>query len=676
MLSQSDLYLRIFESLHDPMILLDPAGNVAHQNLAATTLFAELVESNNMGRGIESTPQLPSWLDETLRGLMADIRRMADEYKSVETRTGIRHFEIELERITDERGTHHGMAVILHDITDLKEAENAVRYRSEFARLVSEISSRFVGVFLEEYDEAMNESLKKLGRFVESDSAYVFQFHNSGNEFSMTHLWDSGRLEGQVEKLENLDATSMPWWTERLRRSEVIAVSSVGQLPPEAAVERSILEAQGVQSLVDVPLNYKGTVLGFMGMGSARKGRTWTQDEINLLKIVGQVFTNALQHKRAEETLGYERNLLRTVVDNLPDYIYAKDASSRFVLNNRAHTRLLRASTPEEVFGKTDYDIFPRGLADQYFADEQRVIQSGESLVNREESVVTEDGTPRWLLTTKVPWLDKDGKPQGIVGMSRDITQRRELTQKLESHAQLLEQVNEELHLRNQELDEFTYIASHDLQEPLRKLIAFSDVLREDMKVGDRKEVDRDLVIITSAAQRMQTLVKDLLALSRSGRQTMAVEPVSLSDCVALVRDTFEVRIRDEHASIEQGELPTVTGDRTLLVQLYQNLIGNALKFHGDAPPQIRLTAEETPDGWLLGVADNGIGIKTEYAEQIFAPFKRLHGRSEYEGTGIGLAICRKIVERHGGRIWVESAPGEGAYFKFTLGTQEGEAAK
>jgi light-regulated signal transduction histidine kinase (bacteriophytochrome) len=138
--------------------------------------------------------------------------------------------------------------------------------------------------------------------------------------------------------------------------------------------------------------------------------------------------------------------------------------------------------------------------------------------------------------------------------------------------------------------------------------------------------------------------------------------------------DTLDVRVRDEHATVVQDALPTVTGDRTLLVQLYQNLIGNALKFHGDSAPELRLTAEETPEGWLLGVADNGIGIKPEYAEQIFAPFKRLHGRSEYEGTGIGLAICRKIVERHGGRIWVTSALGQGAHFKFTLGAQEGDA--
>lgn len=676
MTSPTDLYLRIIESLHDPMILLDPAGNVVHRNLAATTLFSEIVENDSSSIANDATRHLPAWLDDTLRSLMAGIRRIADEYKSVETRTGVRHFEIELERIVDHRGSVQGMAVILHDITELKEAENAVRYRSEFARIVSEISSRFVGVFLEEYDAALEESLRGLGNFLEADTAYVFQFTDAGNRFAMTHLWDSGALGGPVERISDLDAAAMPWWMERLQHGDVVALSSRSELPAEATVERTVLESQGVQSLVNVPLHYKGEVLGFMGLGSALKGRLWTEDEITLLKIVAQVFTNALQHKRAEETLGYERNLLRTVVDNLPDYIYAKDASSRFVLNNRAHTRLLRANTPEEVFGKTDYDIFPRGLADQYFADEQRVIESAQPLVNREESVVTEDGSPRWLLTTKVPWFDKDGKPQGIVGMSRDITQRKELAQALESHAQLLEQANDELRLRNQELDEFTYIASHDLQEPLRKLIAFSDVLQEDMKAGDQKEVSRDLEIIASAAHRMQTLVKDLLALSRSGRQSMSWEPVDLSDCVALVMDTLEVRIREERAIVEQHDLPTVMGDRTLLVQLYQNLVGNALKFHGECAPVIRLNAEETPDGWLLGVSDNGIGIKKEYAEQIFAPFKRLHGRSEYEGTGIGLAICRKIVERHGGKIWVESSPGEGAHFKFTLITEEGASGR
>jgi light-regulated signal transduction histidine kinase (bacteriophytochrome) len=162
--------------------------------------------------------------------------------------------------------------------------------------------------------------------------------------------------------------------------------------------------------------------------------------------------------------------------------------------------------------------------------------------------------------------------------------------------------------------------------------------------------------------------VRDLLTLSRAGRAELKRQRVALHDCVQTALTALATRIRESQAHIEIGELPEVEGDRTLLTQLFQNLIGNALKFmpKGRAP-QVCVSARRENSSWIVGVHDNGIGIKPEYAQKIFAPFQRLHGPSDYEGTGIGLAICRKVVQRHGGRIWVESAPGAGAHFQFEL---------
>jgi hypothetical protein len=169
----------------------------------------------------------------------------------------------------------------------------------------------------------------------------------------------------------------------------------------------------------------------------------------------------------------------------------------------------------------------------------------------------------------------------------------------------------------------------------------------------------------------MQRLVRDLLALSRSGRQDMQWQETALGDCVDQALDALELRIAETNAHIQREPLPMVQGDPSLLTQVYQNLIGNALKFHGEKPPHIKVSAEEAANEWILTVADQGIGIKPDYAKQIFLPFKRLHGRDEYEGTGIGLAICRRIVERHRGRIWVESELGHGAQFRFTIGKSQ-----
>jgi len=251
--------------------------------------------------------------------------------------------------------------------------------------------------------------------------------------------------------------------------------------------------------------------------------------------------------------------------------------------------------------------------------------------------------------------------------IQRVITERERIEISLAHQAEKLEHANEELQRKNTELDQFTYFASHDLQEPLRKVTAFSDMLYQDL--GDKlpERAEKDLGFILDATKRMQKLVQDLLTLSRSGRIAMKWERIPLSRCVNQAIQILELRIRESQAEITRDDLPEVCGDQTLLTQLYQNLLSNALKFKGSNLPMIRLTAERMNGQLVLGVKDNGIGIDPKYAEQIFAPFKRLHGRGEYPGTGIGLAICRNIIERHVGKIWVESEKGKGAHFKFTI---------
>ena len=230
-----------------------------------------------------------------------------------------------------------------------------------------------------------------------------------------------------------------------------------------------------------------------------------------------------------------------------------------------------------------------------------------------------------------------------------------------------LRKLTAELARSNKELEQFAYAASHDLQEPLRKLLAFTDLLRKDLGDHLPERANKDMGFITESARRMRDLVDRTLELSRVGCCAREDERVSLAECSGQAIDMLSVRVAETSAEIARDELPEVRGDRTMLTQVYQNLIGNALKFAGERRPVIRLTAERTDGHWVLGVKDNGIGIKPDRCEEIFLPFKRLHGRGEYEGTGMGLAICRRCVERHGGLIWVESEPGRGAHFKFTL---------
>jgi light-regulated signal transduction histidine kinase (bacteriophytochrome) len=228
-------------------------------------------------------------------------------------------------------------------------------------------------------------------------------------------------------------------------------------------------------------------------------------------------------------------------------------------------------------------------------------------------------------------------------------------------------QYADDLARSNAELEQFAYVASHDLQEPLRMVASFTQLLARRYRGKLDKDADEFIGFAVEGATRMQTLINDLLAYSRVGTRG---KPLALTDSGAVLKmalDNLTRSVEESGATVAYGPLPTVWADEVQLTQLFQNLIANAIKFRGQGPPEIQILAAKQGSQWLFAVRDNGIGIAPEQQERIFSVFQRLHHRSEYPGTGIGLAICKKIVERHGGRLWVESRPGHGATFYFNL---------
>jgi light-regulated signal transduction histidine kinase (bacteriophytochrome) len=225
----------------------------------------------------------------------------------------------------------------------------------------------------------------------------------------------------------------------------------------------------------------------------------------------------------------------------------------------------------------------------------------------------------------------------------------------------------EELARSNQDLEQFAYVASHDLQEPLRMVATYTQLLGERYRGKLDADADKYIHYAVDGALRMQKLVQDLLAFSRVGRHGFAPESIDCNVALEVALKNLEAAIKESGAIVERTQLPVLVADCSQLVQVFQNLIGNAIKFHGSAPPLIRVSAEVTGKECLFSVADNGIGIAAEHRENVFVIFRRLHMHSEYPGSGIGLSICKKIIEQHGGRIWVDSEPGRGSIFQFTL---------
>jgi PAS domain S-box-containing protein len=292
-----------------------------------------------------------------------------------------------------------------------------------------------------------------------------------------------------------------------------------------------------------------------------------------------------------------------------------------------------------------------------------RLAAPGAETRDFEIRVRTRDGGYRVFL------FSARGEPsEGVIyAVAKDITERKTAQTALEAvHAQL-EQHAADLERSNENLERFAYAASHDLSEPLRMVRGFVSLLETRYQGQLDSDADEFIRYIVDGVERMQALIRDLLAYSRVGRAELQVVAVDMGELVKRAIEALTKALEETGGHVGVGALPTVQADATQLVQVVQNLVGNALKFTGAEPPVVRVSAERDDEAWRFAVADNGIGIEPEYAERVFEVFQRLHGPDDYPGTGIGLALCRIIVERHGGRIWVESAPGAGSTFLFTI---------
>jgi PAS domain S-box-containing protein len=391
------------------------------------------------------------------------------------------------------------------------------------------------------------------------------------------------------------------------------------------------------------------------------------------------IHTDITQRKLTEQSLRDGERQFRELADAMPQIVWGARPDGHFDYFNRRwydFTGRLEASGCEVSW------------ADVVHPDDQK-----ESLDRWHSAIVTgtayeieyrlkrKDGDYVWYLTRALPVRDPSGKITRWFGTCTDIDGRKRTEQQLVSSSLQLAQ-------SNRELEEFATVASHDLQEPLRKIQSFVGCLRDEKSVSLDAEGRNYLDRIQNAATRMKILVADLLGFSRVSSQGKALLPVVLNEVVEGVLSDLEVRLQETGGRVEVSALPTVTGDSTQMRQLFQNLIGNALKFHkaGEAPV-VRVSAE-TSEGsdahggaqcgatCTISVTDNGIGFEEKYLDRVFKIFQRLHGRGEYEGTGIGLAVCRRIVERHGGSLTARSTLGQGSTFVVTLPLGSGEGSR
>jgi len=364
------------------------------------------------------------------------------------------------------------------------------------------------------------------------------------------------------------------------------------------------------------------------------------------------------QREETDEALRESEQRFRALVETTSDWIWAVDKDGIYTYSSPKVKDLL-GYEPEDIIGTSAFDLMDPDEAETVGETFRKLLESQKPLERLENTNLHKDGHRVVLETSGVPILDAEGKLQGYRGVDRDITKPKADEIKLKQMMARLEQ-------SNRDLEQFAYSASHDLQEPLRMMCSYLQALKQKQENLDQQA--RDLVDLSlDSAKRMQELIDDLLAYAHVGTRQWEFQALNFNTIVDQVVADLRATIQDQHAEVTRDVLPTVPADPVLMMQLFQNLISNAVKFHGDQPPRVHISAADQKDQCVFSVRDNGIGIDPKYGHRVFEIFERLHSSDQYPGTGIGLAICRRVVERHGGTIWHESASGQGTIFSFTV---------
>lgn len=620
----------------------------------------------------------------------------------------------------DAQDRVQGYYALIEDISQRKRAENSLRHRLTLETALAQISTK-----LATNDTlAFNELLQKLGEAIGANRSYLLGFWGTGRG-EMIREWCDENTTNQMERFGEIDLSQFPWWCEQLKTKRDIVVCNVESLPNSAIAEKNYWRSINVAAVILVPIYLEsGQLWGQLGFESSPNNpKSWSEDDAQLLHVVGEMLSGywARQQRRAEQLRQSQyQKLLTSVTFKIRESLHIQEILQtsvtelqRVLSADRVLFWHMTSDGSGTVVNESVKPQFPtmQGLLVVDTGFSECLSKYSSNHIYACADVALANFSPCYLeflqthcirANLAIPILCSGGiegtdpQPQapalaakklwGLLCVQQcsgprywthhEIEFLTQVSDQLSialSQAQLLEnqtRYTRELARSNRELEQFAYIASHDLQEPLRGVISFAELLEEEYQDDLDANARQYLDFIVDGATRMRQLIKDLLAFSRVGTRKAKFTSVNCEKAIATVLANLSVAISESSASITYDPLPTAIADPLQLIQLWQNLISNAIKFRAQNPPQIHLSATPTSEEWLFSVSDNGIGIDPQYGQRIFAIFQRLHSRSQYEGTGIGLAICQRIVQRHGGRIWVESAPEQGATFYFTLPRQ------
>ncbi|TVR72932.1 MAG: PAS domain S-box protein [Spirochaetaceae bacterium] len=535
------------------------------------------------------------------------------------------------------------LLAITRDVTEEREharAEQAKRERLltrklDFQRLAAQVSSDFMRVPDDTVDEAVQRTLSRIGEFFGGDRCYLVEFSADRKTLKETYEWTSPGVDPLIMEQQEVAVERYAWLQDRILAGETMQLSDIDQLPAEAHRERETFRVRGVKSFLAVPLVRAERTEGYLGFHAVLARREWTEEQIEQMRVLGEIVAVALARQRALRSLALERLLMNALMQHSPDSVYFKDLESRFIRVSRSVARLGGLDDPEGAIGLSDADWFPEEEARVKLAQEREILRTGEAIQDLEEKETGPEGAVRWLSTTKAPIYTGTGELIGILGISRDITQRREDRMRLEAYARDQELLLREVHHR-----------VRNSMNMISSLVAIHD---------DRVEDRHERSVLHDLQSRIRGMIAVYDRIDRAADFRSLSVPEYLEALLAGLSKTFGW----EWGRSIVGLFDPCTVDSRVLFPLgliVNELVTNSMKYgfpafrgsEGDHPGVIEVSLEDAGDGeWVLRVLDNGVGLP--------------RGLDPKESRGLGLGLVQALTEQIRGSFTISSAPsGEG----------------
>ena len=645
----------IVDSSDDAIISKDLNGIITSWNAGAQRLFG-YTAAEVIGKPV--TILIPADRQNEEPNILARLRRgeRVDHFETIRQRKdgSLLDISLTISPVKDASGRTIGASKIARDISERKQTERAIQALN--SQLIADLATMTRMQRL----STMMMQVEDFSRVLDEILAAGIEF--TGADMGNIQLMEEGRLKIAAHRGFETPFLDYFWTVEAgenscgiaLRSGERVVIEDVASSPVFAGKPAlAAMLGAGILAVQSTPLVTRGGQIVGMLSTHYRSHRRPADRDLRLLDILARQTADLIERRRAQAALLDSEARFRQLADSMPQIVWTARPDGFIDYYNERWYEF--SGFPRDVFGDASWEgiLDPEDLErtrSAYYA----AIQSGQPYNMEHRFWDFQESRFRWFVGRALPIRDGKGKIVRWFGTSTDIDEQK--------------RVQEDLRRANADLEQFAYSASHDLQEPLRSVKIYSELLAKRFGEALDPDAQRFVHYLCGGASRMEALLRDLLSYTQAGKFDQPTEMAGAAEALGVALSNLASAISETRAQITADPLPSVRVHALHLQQLFQNLVGNAIKYRSpERPPALRITASRKNNFWEFAVADNGIGIQAEYRQTIFGLFKRLHTAEEYSGTGIGLAICQRIVERYGGHIWVESEPGQGSTFRFTL---------